>query len=227
MANNYKQGTVQPNFPISSVTDFEKELLMQYGFSYQIDDSSEERTLYFFIKEWDRDYIDHLDVDLVSECAQQGDLIASNVLRYIQNYSSNNLVEYVSKTFPWEVIFQEILKKPECEGIFDICVEGAYTCDKLRAGEIGGWICRITRESIQYETTSDAFKRMKGELDFLEALELVWQLADGNCLDQDNDPDPDDPDESDGNEIIIECRRQRRALDKVGDYLKIHKPTKC
>ena len=222
MANNYDQATVQPNFPMSSVTDFEKELLSKFGFSYEIYDSREEgNSLYFFVEECTRDEIDDLSVDLVFECAQQGDPIATNVLRYIQNYSSNKLDTYVSANFSWQSIFQEILKKPECQGIEDICVEGAYTCDKLRPGEFGGWVCRITRESVQHDGTSAAFERMKKEPEFLDALDIVWQLANGNCLDQ--ECDLYNPDESGfDDEIVTEARRQRHALDLIHDYVVNH-----
>ena len=54
-----------------------------------------------------------------------------------------------------------------------------------------------------------------------DALDLVWQLASSNCLDNDNDPN--DPDEEfSGCEILQECRRQRAALDLVHDYLINH-----
>ena len=215
MANNYDQATVQPNFPISSVTDFEKELLSQFGFSYEIYDSREEgNSLYFFVEECTRDEIDDLDVDLVFECAQQGDPIATNVLRYIQNHGSDNLDTYVSSEFSWVSIFQEILKKPECEGIEDICVEGAYTCDKLRPGEFGGWVCRITRESVQYDGTSAAFERMKKEPEFLAALDLVLEMASGNPLDE--------LDVYDDPELAADFKRQHHALDVIHEYLVNH-----
>jgi hypothetical protein len=215
MANNYDQATVQPNFPILSVTDFEKELLSQFGFSYEIYDSREEgNSLYFFVEECTRDEIDDLDVDLVFECAQQGDPIATNVLRYIQNHSSNSLDTYVSSEFSWVSIFQEILKKPECEGIEDICVEGAYTCDKLRPGEFGGWVCRITRDSVQCDGTSAAFERMKKEPEFLAALNLVLEMASGNPLDE--------LDVYDDSELAADFKRQHHALDVIHEYLVLH-----
>ena len=51
-----------------------------------------------------------------------------------------------------------------------------------------------------------------------DALGLVWQLADSNCLDQENDPE----DGSTDGAIAIECRRQRDALSLVHDYLVNH-----
>lgn len=53
---------------------------------------------------------------------------------------------------------------------------------------------------------------------FLDALDVVWQLANGNCLDQSHDPDEEGLDA----EIADECRRQRNALNVVGDYLANH-----
>ena len=52
---------------------------------------------------------------------------------------------------------------------------------------------------------------------FLESLDIVWQLATSNCLDNENDPD--DPDTE--YEIVQECHRQRNALNVVQEYLTI------
>ncbi|MDO8827812.1 hypothetical protein [Methylophaga sp.] len=214
MANNYDQATVQPNFPISSVTDFEKELLNRYGFSYETYSSNQDDTVYFFAEEGARDEIEDLEVDLVSEHAQLGDPIAVKLLEYIQEHGSDDLDAYVSSEFSWVSIFQEILKKPECASIEDICIEGAYTCDKLRPGEFGGWVCRITRESVQHDGTSAAFERMKKEPEFLVALDIVFAMANGHVLDQlDVDDDP---------ELATEHKAQRHALDVIHNYVVNH-----
>lgn len=60
---------------------------------------------------------------------------------------------------------------------------------------------------------------MQEEEQFLSDLDLVYQLADGNCLDRDNEPEPDDPDEDLDDPIFVECRRQRDALNAVHEYL--------
>jgi len=61
---------------------------------------------------------------------------------------------------------------------------------------------------------------MQAEEKFLSALDLVYQLADGDCPDQDNGTD--DPDDAIDDEIKVECRRQRAALNAVHDYLTNH-----
>jgi hypothetical protein len=217
MANNYDQATVQSNFPFSSVSEFEKELLNRYGFSCEIHGSNQCNTVYFFVEESISDEIDYIDVDYVFSHAKHGDPIAVKLLDYIQQHGSDNLDSYVSGEFNWQTIFQEILKKPECEGIEDICVMGAYTCDKLRAGEFGGWVCRITRESVQHDGTSAAFERMKKEPEFLAALDILLVMANGHILDQlDVDDDP---------ELATEHKQQRHALNVVSDYLQNHNRT--
>jgi hypothetical protein len=106
------------------------------------------------------------------------------------------------------------LKKPECASIEDICIEGAYTCDKLRPGEFGGWVCRITRDSVQYDGTSAAFERMKKEPEFLAALNLVLEMASGNPLDE--------LDVYDDPKLAADFKRQHHALDVIHEYLVLH-----
>lgn len=218
MANNYDQATVQPTFPISTVTEFERELLNSYGLNSEIWGTEQGKTVYFFAPDCIREEISDLEVDLVFEHAQKGDPIAVKLQAFINENGEDELNDYVSGQFSWIFIFQEILKKPECEGIEDICVMGAFTGDKLRPGEFGGWVTRITRESVQHDGTYAAYERMKTENEFLASLDLVYQLADGNCLDQEYDPDEWGLDE----EIADESRRQRHALDVVHHYLVNH-----
>ena len=51
-----------------------------------------------------------------------------------------------------------------------------------------------------------------------DAFDLVWQLACGNCLDNEHDPNNLEEDE----DLVNECTRQRAALNKVHDYLINH-----
>ncbi|PPD43761.1 MAG: hypothetical protein CTY16_12540 [Methylobacter sp.] len=220
MANNYNQATVEPNFPVLAVTPFERHLLGHYGFSHEFYKSDQGDTVYFFAKESLCDEVFDLEVSLVQENAQSGDPVAMRLLDYLQEHGSEQLDTFAADEFSWECLFQAILKKPACAALDDICVMGAYTCDKLRPGEFGGWVCRITREQVQYDGTYQAYERMKSESGkvFLDALDVVWQLANGNCLDQSHDPDEEGLDA----EIAGECRRQRNALNVVGDYLANH-----
>ena len=214
MANNYDQATVQPCFPISSVTEFEKELLAIYGFDFETSDSEDGDVLYFFARDSTRDEIDDLDVDSVLEHAQQGDPIAIKLQEFINENGEDELDAYVSSQFSWVSIFQGILKKPECKDIDDICVMAAFTCDRFRPGEFGGWVCRITRNSVQCDGTYAAYERMKKECEFLAALDIVLAMANGHILDQvDVDDDP---------ELASEFKEQHHALCSVGDYLKQH-----
>jgi hypothetical protein len=214
LANNYDQATVQPNFPISSITDFEKELLSQFGFSYEVHGSDQGNELYFFAADSILDEIEDLEVDFVSEHAQQGEPIAISIQDFINENGEDDSDDYVSGQFSYVSIFQKILKKPECASIEDICIEGAYTCDKLRPGEFGGWVCRITRDSVQYDGTSAAFERMKKEPEFLAALNLVLEMASGNPLDE--------LDVYDDPKLAADFKRQHHALDVIHEYLVLH-----
>lgn len=220
MANNYNQATVQPSFPISAVSELEKELLSYLGFSHEIWKSDSGNTIYFFSSDYRRDEYEEIDVDMIAKYAAQGDAIAIDVQNFISQNGSDEaeLIDYVSSNFSWDSLFQHILKKPECHDIEDVCVMGAFTCDKLRPGEFGGWVTRITRDSVQHDGTHTAFERMQQEDSFLPALDIVYQLATANCLDVDNDPNDPHTEQ----EIADECRRQRSALNLIHDYLTNH-----
>ena len=222
MADNYDQSTVEPAFPIQAVSEFEKVLMKEYGYTNEIWDKPEGDTVYFYAPEGITSDIEHLDIGIVSRHASEGDPIALDLIRCVTEEGEDKLDSYIMAHYSFESIIQGILKKPGCSYIGEVCVMGANTCSKMRPGEFGGWVMRITRETVKYDDTYTAYRRMQAEEEFLSALDLVYQLADSNCLDQENEPDPDDPDEDLDDPIFIECRRQRDALNAVHDYLTNH-----
>lgn len=68
----------------------------------------------------------------------------------------SRLYFYVEEGFDFDEtahIFQEIIKRSqtseETDPINEIVIEGAFTCSKMRPGEFGGFVARITIDDIQ------------------------------------------------------------------------------
>jgi len=220
MADYYDKSTVEPFFPTQAVSGFERVLMKGYGFNHEITKNNEGDTVYFYAPDGLNEEIEDFDIDIVTQFANIDDPIAVDLMRFAHEQDASKLDAYISSQYSWGLIIQGILNKPECNGIEDVCVMGAYTCSKMRPGAFGGWVTRITRDNLQYAGTSSAFRDMRDEAGFLAALDIVYQLADGNCLDQENDPD--DPDDDIDDEIAVECRRQRNALNLIHDYMTNH-----
>lgn len=220
MADNYDQSTVEPDFPIQAVSEFERVLMKEYGYTSEIWKSPEGDGIYFYAPDGNNSDIENFDIGIVRKQADEGDPIALDLIRCVTEEGEDKLDNYIMAHYSFESIIQGILKKPGCSSIGEVCVMGAFTCSKMRPGEFGGWVMRITRETVQYDGTYGIYRRMQEEEQFLSDLDLVYQLADGNCLDQDNDPD--DPDDAIDDEIKVECRRQRDALNAVHDYMTNH-----
>ncbi len=219
MADFYQKSTVEPTFPVRAVSEFEKLLLAKYGFNYETSNATDGVSVYFYAPDSLNEDIEGFDIDTVVEFARLEDPIAAGLMRFVHEQGADGLDGYINSQYSWEAVFQGILKKLDCEAIEDICVMGAYTCNKMRPGAFGGWVIRITRDTVQYGGTASVLRDMRGEDGFLAALDLVYQLADGNCLDKEHDPDdPDGLDEA----IAVECRRQRSALTLIHDYLTNH-----
>lgn len=217
MANNYSQATVSPVLPVALVTDFEIVLLNEYGFHFETHVSNGERSYYFYVPDGERDSVDDFDLDFIEEYAKQEDEIALELRQFILENGDNDIYQHISFNYSWPSLFQRILNKPGCT-IDEIVVEGCYFCDKLRQSEFGGWITRITKFTVQHGGTQAMLIQMQQEPAFLEALDIVYQLASANCAD--NEHDPEDPllDEA----LAEDCRKQRAALNLIHDYCANH-----
>jgi hypothetical protein len=117
-------------------------------------------------------------------------------------------------------LLQGILNKPECAYIGDICVMGAYTCSKMRPGEFGGWVIRIDRDNIQYGGTYHLLNRMREQKPYLDALKMVLELAEGNCIDRAN-PEVTDSAADTKNPLVLEYLKQRDAINLVYQFNEI------
>ena len=178
MANNYSQATVTPDIPANLVTEFEKILLSEYGFQYE--DSTKNNDLYFFASDNVSDDACGFELVQINDHAAKGDEIARDMLIKLgQADISAETDDVISRFYGWPDIFQHILNKPGCE-IVEIIIEGANTCSKMRQGEFGGWVSRITKTSIQHRNTADLLGQMRDELAFLEAVDIVCDSSPEN-----------------------------------------------
>lgn len=153
MADNYDQSTVEPAFPIQTVTDFERVLMKEYGYTSETWKKPEGDTIYFYAPEGYNSDIENFDIGIVRKQADEGDPIALDLIRCATEEGEDKLDSYIMAHYSFESIIQGILKKPGCSAIGDVCVMGAFTCSKMRPGEFGGWVMRITRETVQYDGT--------------------------------------------------------------------------
>ena len=217
MADHYSQATVSPVLPLALVTDFEKILLNEYGFNFYIDGPEHERNIYFYVPDGERDSVEGFDIDFIESSATLGDEIAVALQQYINENGEGEIDQFISSQYTWVSIFQHILDKPGCQ-IDEIIVEGAYYSDKFRQSAFGGWITRITKFTVQHGGTQAMLIQMQQEPAFLEALDIVYQLASANCADNEHDPDDPHLDEC----LADDCRKQRAALNLIHDYCANH-----
>lgn len=214
MADHYEQATVEPALPAYAVSDFERELLRGFGFASEPGTpETGAKALYFFADDSvNSSYFGDLTVGDVMEAASRGDSLAAALLGELGSPEADLTIDTFDKGIPsWENILQHILQKPECQDIDEIVVMAAYTCSKMRPGEFGGWVTRITRDRSQSEGTRSMLDRMRKEDAFYEALQTVYELAEGNVLDFDDDE-----------ELAKQAERQKQALDVIHDYIVNH-----
>ncbi len=217
MADNYEQCTVEPCLPATAVSEFERKLLCEYGYTYELYEENGQVMIYFFAEDGLVTEIEDFDPAIVLKHAQSGDATAKALEPYAvgsDDTTIDSLDKAINKRYPWETILQTILKKPECGGIKAIRVMGAFTCSKLRPGEFGGWVWRITQDTIQNDDTIWSYSRMENESEFHKALAIVLNLAESNRLGLTHDPEHD-TDEA----IAGQCTLQDDALACVQQYL--------
>ncbi len=156
MANNYERATVQPYIPDRLVTPLEEELLRGFGFGNE--PVNGEKT-YFFAEDstCDEFFGYSIDPKLLKDDPSP---IAKRLRDYYKKegikVDGEAEVQLPSDLMSWPDIFQTILRKPENKGkdaIDEIVVMAGYYCDKLRPGEFGGWVLRVTKNCIQKKGT--------------------------------------------------------------------------
>ena len=176
MANNYEQSTVQPVLPKTLFTDLELKTLAALGMDYEPSFGSDREDCFYFFSEessWGDDI--EIDPDIYTAMLQDKDnYVVAQYLDYFEandiqadenNIITVNLEEINDDTdseseLTSETIFRAILRKQGCE-IDEIVIMGAFTCDKLRPGEFGGFVTRITKDKIQQSGTYQILEEMR------------------------------------------------------------------
>lgn len=168
MANNYEQSTVSPTLPKTLFTGLELLTLSAFGMSHE---PSQSDHLYFYSEDpsWGSD----IDIEVKMLCDKDN----FTVKQYIDYIDANNLKANEDNVFEVnleeinddtdshseltpENIFQSILNKPDCKEK-EVVIMGAFTCDKLRQGEFGGFVTRVTKDSIQHSGTYQMLEQMR------------------------------------------------------------------
>jgi len=171
MANNYEQSTVNPTLSATLFTELELLTLAALGMQHE---QSQNEHLYFYSEDpsWGNDievkkkmlndksnfvvkqYLDYIEAN-DKEPNADGTLIFDFNVEEINDDCNCSDCELTIKT-----IFQSILKKRDCEEK-EIVIMGAFTCDKLRMDEFGGFVTRITKVSIQHSGSYQMLEQMR------------------------------------------------------------------
>jgi len=149
MANNYEQSTVTPKFPEAVCSPFVLQMLSDCGFEHEVWDGE----VYFYSEEgtqedpfwWD----DEVRADLTHYPEPSDDFDRE----IMEAYSAGD-------SCPVDAygVFQHLMPKANIE---DVVIEGCYRSDKMRQGEFGGFITRVTPTEVQYGGTSTILAMMR------------------------------------------------------------------
>jgi len=172
MANNYEQFTVSPLIPTHLVTKLELKILAGFGVNYEKHGSN----YYFFSEDTQSGDIIELSPD---DLTDKDNFVVKQLLDYI-NANADLVIEFEAghdiaidledinrDAVSWQEItvasvFQSILKKVGAhEFINEITIKGAFTCDRLRQDEFGGFVSLITNGSIKSMNTEDMLQSMR------------------------------------------------------------------
>ncbi len=187
MANNYEQSTVNPTLPNMLFTELELLTLAALGMQHE---PSNDEHLYFYSEDpsWGNDievkqkmlndksnfvvkqYLDYIEANDKAP-NPDGTLIFDFNIEEINDDCNCQDCEITIET-----IFQSILKKKGCEEK-EIVIMGAFTCDRLRMGEFGGFVTRITNDSIQHNGTYQMLEQMRHPEKVLAAVVLEGGLV--------------------------------------------------
>jgi len=174
MANNYEQSTVNPTLPKLLFTELELLTLVALGMQHE---PSNDDHLYFYSEDpsWGNDI--EVKQTMLND---KSNFVVKQYLDYIEaNNKSHNPGGTLTFDFniedinddcncsecelTIETIFQSILEKKTCEET-EIVIMGAFTCDKLRMDEFGGFVTRITKDAIQHNSTYQMLTEMRDQI---------------------------------------------------------------
>ncbi len=171
MANNYERSTVDPTLPRTLFTELELLTLSAFGMEYE---PSNDDHLYFYSENPSMGN----DVDVEQKMLNdKGNFVVKQYLDYIEandkvpnpdgalifDFNIEEINDDCNCTdceLTIETIFQSILRKKDYKEK-EIVIMGAFTCDRLRMGEFGGFVTRITKDSIQHNGTYQMLEQMR------------------------------------------------------------------
>lgn len=162
MADYHSPTIVRPEIPRRAMTLLEHRLLIGM-FSHE----GAENAVYFFAEEYVNDLL-HLDLPEVHRLLEDDpfpDRYAVTVVRdHLRKLDpAEGELALDMSVIGYEGIFQDIVKR--CEGLDDIEVVAAWTCNKMRPDGFGGMATLITTDAIETMSTAsfldDARHRLK------------------------------------------------------------------
>jgi hypothetical protein len=134
MADSYTQATVYPEIPVSLITDEEREILERAGF-----------TLFECSEGW---YV----------TVEEG--FWAEIEETVP-YGEENNTQYDSVYDIFQAVISRTFDSEEEEDINEFIIQGAFTCSKLRPGEFGGFVVRITANEVQEGGTAQLLDMMR------------------------------------------------------------------
>lgn len=130
MANNYDQGTMQPDVPKAAIFDHEIALLKLFGFDCE---ESDNESLYFYLE----------DGILPPDCQEVEDVLTPEEIAQVKadpEYA-DALDEPIEDNLWIDILQNVLMRAPE---IAAFTIMGCYYCSKMRPGEFGGWVYFVT-----------------------------------------------------------------------------------
>lgn len=140
MANNYEEATLVPSIPKDKITDAEIAIMDMCGWDSEEDDNG---TLYFFCENGMSDFEDADEED------QR--MIADDPI-----WGGRDRIEFTE-------VLQKVLERWPEGRCFQ--VEGCYRCDRMRAGQFGGFAFFVTKDNVQFTATHDFLRACVTEME--------------------------------------------------------------
>lgn len=214
--------SVNPSIPAMAIENesYAILLLRAYGFGFKKDTNHIETRVFLYSNDLYEMPCGYFPVGSELKALAKSDSLADEI--FTKAMAENVMAEddpdfcweaFISQHYPPEMIMQRLLRKPECVGITDLEIIGI----KFNVVEIDSyrtWVTRITRESWQTELSHETLARMRMIKSFVDALNLVADMADGNIFEPDIESE-----ETPCPVALEEHHRQKTALDCIRQFI--------
>ena len=163
MADNFSQATVQPSVPAALISPMELELLTAFGFDWVCEDLAAGGSAYYL---YVPESLGFAELTLpAAELAAEGSGLGAYLRGHLRNLPETGDLELVDLSTDMAFdLLQRLLHKDanrSPDALEELVVMGAFTCSRMRAGEFGGWVVRITRDNIQASDTYTVLEAMR------------------------------------------------------------------